>query len=74
MSKLGKILIAGAKEGVAIARGIGFTPDPAVVEVMAASGYPDFLEMNPTQQAFVQAQCGLMLYGLQQAGYKIVKE
>lgn len=51
----------------------GFNSDPEVIKVMVRAGYPDFDEMNPTQQAFAQSQCGLMLYGLQMAGYKIVK-
>lgn len=51
----------------------GFDPDPEVIKAMVRAGYPDFDEMNPTQQAFAQSQCGMMLYGLMQAGYVIAK-
>ena len=37
----------------------------AIIKIMVRSGYPGFDEMNPAQQAFAQAQCGLMLTALQ---------
>ncbi len=51
----------------------GFEPDREIVDVMVKAGYFDFNEMNPTQQAFARAQCGMMLYALEQAGYRVSK-
>lgn len=52
----------------------GYDTDPEAIKVMVKAGYMDFDEMNPEQQAFAQAQCGMMLYALTQAGWKVTKE